>query len=207
MHTLNASPFIVGLTGGIGSGKSAAADHFAQLGIDIVDTDVISHNLTSPGGEAVAAIHEAFGDAVIAHHGGLDRPVMRELVFRDSAARQRLEAILHPLIRAESLRLCQSATSPYVILAVPLLIESGHYRKRCRRICVVDCPVEIQIARVQARSGLTEAQIHAIIAAQASRVQRLDAADDIIDNSTDLAALQRQVEQLHRLYLDLTRAG
>jgi len=203
---LSDKPFIIGLTGGIGSGKSAAAGQFARRGIDVVDTDLISHQLTAAGSAAIPAIRLAFGDEVIDRRGALDRAAMRERIFRDTAARQALEAILHPLIRDESERLCRQSRSPYTILAVPLLIESGQYRQRCQRICVVDCPVEMQIARVKARSGLAEEQILAIIASQASREQRLAAADDVIDNSTDLDSLQRQVEHLHCAYLQLAAA-
>lgn len=194
-------PFIVGLTGGIGSGKSAVADRFALRGVTIVDTDGIAHELTASGGAAIAPIRADFGDTAIDVSGAMDRKAMRDLVFADPDARQRLEAILHPMIRDESDRRCRAATSAYVILAVPLLIESGTYRERCNRICVVDCPVETQIARVKTRSNLDEHQIRAIIAAQTSREDRLAAADDVIDNSGDLSALDDQVEILHASYL------
>lgn len=194
-------PFIVGLTGGIGSGKSAVADRFALRGVTIVDTDGIAHELTASGGAAIAPIRAAFGDSAIDDSGAMGRKVMRDLVFADPDARRRLEAILHPMIRNESDRRCRAATSAYVILAVPLLIESGTYRERCNRICVVDCPVETQISRVKARNNLDEGQIRAIIASQASREDRLAAADDVIDNSGDLAALDDQIERLHASYL------
>jgi len=194
-------PFIVGLTGGIGSGKSAVADRFALRGVTIVDTDGIAHELTASGGAAIAPIRADFGDTAIDVSGAMDRKAMRDLVFADPDARQRLEAILHPMIRDESDRRCRAATSAYVILAVPLLIESGTYRERCNRICVVDCPVETQIARVKTRSNLDEHQIRAIIAAQTSREDRLAAADDVIDNSGDLSVLDDQVEILHASYL------
>ncbi len=207
MQSLNRpGPFIVGLTGGIGSGKSAVADRFARLGVAIVDTDQIAHELTAPGGAAIASIRAVFGDAVIDLSGALDRKAMRDLVFADADARRRLEAILHPLIGDESDRLCAIASSPYVVLAVPLLIESGTYRERCHRICVVDCPVEMQIERVRARNNLDETQIRAIVAAQTSREDRLAAADDVIDNSGDLEALDRQVEALHAFYLGAASA-
>ncbi|APR03405.1 dephospho-CoA kinase [Thauera chlorobenzoica] len=193
-------PFIVGLTGGIGSGKSAAAERFAALGASIVDTDRIAHALTAAGGGAIEAIRRSFGDALIATDGSLDRAAMRARVFAQPAARQQLEAILHPMIRDESARLCRSAGGPYVILAVPLLVESGNYRERCDRICVVDCPEALQIERVMGRSDLPASQVRAIMAVQASRADRLAAADDIIDNSGSLAALQRQVDALHSAY-------
>ena len=199
-------PFVVGLTGGIGSGKSAVSARFAALGAAIVDTDVIAHALTAPGGAAIAAIRARFGAGVIAADGSLDRGSMRALAFADPDARRQLEAILHPMIRAESECQCAAATAPYVILAVPLLIESGTYRERCQRICVVDCPEHLQVARVNARSGLTEDQIRAIMAAQVTRQQRLAAADDIIDNVGTLAALHAQVDRLHRQYLAAAHA-
>lgn len=194
-------PYIVGLTGGIGSGKSAATAHFAALGASVVDTDQIAHALTAPGGAAMADIREAFGEAMLAPDGSLDRAAMRALAFARPEARRELEAILHPLIRAESARQCLAAPGPYVILAVPLLVESGDYRARCDRICVVDCPEPLQVARVRQRSGLAEAQIRAIMAAQATRAQRLAAADDVLDNAGTLAELEAQVERLHARYL------
>lgn len=198
---------VIGLTGGIGSGKSAAADRFAAHGITVVDTDAIAHALTGPDGAAIAPIRAAFGADMITPDNRLDRTRMRALVFSEADARRRLEAILHPLIRAESARQCAAATSAYVILAVPLLIESGTYRERCARICVVDCPEAVQIERVRARSGLNEGQIRSILAAQIDRSARLAAADDIIDNSGSLEALDNQVAALHQNYMVLSRAG
>ncbi len=193
--------YVVGLTGGIGSGKSTVADLFVARGAALVDTDAIAHELAAPGGGALPAIRARFGDGVLRADGGLDRAAMRRLVFSDPGARQALEAILHPLIRAESERRCAAATSPYVILAVPLLVESGGYRERCDRILVVDCEPAVQVARVMARSGLPEAEVRAILAAQAGRAQRLAAADDVIDNSGTPAALPGQVAALHHAYL------
>ena len=203
VHTPPSRPFTVGLTGGIGSGKSAAADLFVTHGASLVDTDAIAHALTAAGGAAMPAIRTQFGDAIIAADGSLDRAAMRAHVFARDEARQQLEAILHPMIRAESARQCSAARGSYVILAVPLLIESGSYRARCDRICVVDCPPELQIERVQARSGLEEAQIRAIMTAQASREQRLAAADDVIDNGGSLEHLRAQVAALHARYAAL----
>lgn len=200
---MSARPFIVGLTGGIGSGKSAAADLFAGLGAAIVDTDRIAHALTTPGGAAMAAIREAFGDGVLSSDGALNRPAMRALAFESPDARKRLEGILHPMIRQESERQCLAASAPYVILAVPLLIESGTYRERVQRLCVVDCPEAVQVARVMQRSGLDEPQVRAIMAAQATRAERLAAADDVVDNAGSLEALREQVTGLHRRYLAL----
>lgn len=196
-------PFIVGLTGGIGSGKSAAADRFAELGAVVVDTDRIAHVFTAAGGAAMAAIEAVFGKEVVSASGALDRAAMRALVFNNPVARKRLEAILHPMIRDESNRQCLAASSPYVILAVPLLIESGIYRDRIARLCVVDCPEAMQVSRVMTRNGLEEAQVHAIMAAQARREERLAAADDVLDNSSTLACLRIQVDGLHQRYLAL----
>ena len=198
--------FVVGLTGGIGSGKSAVAVLFAELGADIVDTDAIAHQLTGRGGAAIEPIRAAFGGSVITPEGALDRAAMRRLVFSDPAAKQRLEAILHPMIRVEADLRCVSAQGAYVILVVPLLVETGSYRGRVDRILVVDCAEATQVARTMARSGLTEAEVRSIMAVQASREARLAAADDVIDNDGDLEALRAQVEALHRRYLDATRA-
>lgn len=194
------SGYVVGLTGGIGSGKSAAADAFAALGAAVVDTDAIAHELTGPDGAAMAALREAFGPAVATPEGALDRARMRALAFADPAARGRLEAILHPMIRDLSAQRCRVATSPYVILAVPLLVESGSYRERCDRIAVVDCPEALQVARVMARSGLGEAEVRAIMAAQASRAERLALADDVIVNDAGLDELRARVAGLDALY-------
>ncbi len=205
---MSETPFVIGLTGGIGSGKSAAADLFAARGALMVDTDQIAHQLTAPGGAAMDAIRQAFGNGVVAADGALNRAAMRALAFEDPDARKRLEAILHPMIRAESERLCLAATTPYVMLVVPLLIESGTYRQRVRRLCVVDCPEEVQVARVMQRSGLEERQVRAIMAAQASRAERLAAADDVIDNGGSYEQLAAQVERLHAAYLQLAaKAG
>ena len=204
---MNDAPFVIGLTGGIGSGKSAAADLFAARGAEVVDTDQIAHQLTAPGGAAMEAIRQAFGAGVVAADGALNRPAMRALAFEDPEARKRLEAILHPMIRAESDRLCRAATAPYVLLVVPLLIESGTYRQRVRRLCVVDCPEAVQVARVMQRSRLEESQVRAIMAAQASRAERLAAADDVVDNGGSHAQLAEQVERLHAVYLQLAARG
>lgn len=198
-----AMTFLVGLTGGIGSGKSAASSLFESLGAAVVDTDVIAHELTAPGGAAIESIRNAFGDEVIDARGALDRAAMRRKVFADASAKARLEAILHPMIRAEADRRSAAARAPYVVLVVPLLVESGGYRSRVRRVAVVDCPEEVQVARVMTRSGLSAEEARAIMSAQASREQRLAVADDVIDNGGDLAALRPQVEALHRRYLEM----
>ena len=193
--------FVVGLTGGIGSGKSAVGDLFAARGIAVIDTDAIAHQLTAPGGGAMAAIRAEFGDAAATAEGALDRAAMRNIVFADPSARKRLEAILHPLIRIESERRLASADSPYAILMVPLLVESGDYRKRVDRVAVVDCREETQIARVMRRNGLARPEIERILAAQASRAQRLEAADDVIDNDGTPDELAARIEPLHVSYL------
>jgi dephospho-CoA kinase len=152
-------------------------------------------------------IRAAFGADYISAEGALERARMRDLVFADAAKKNQLEAILHPLIRERSGELVRSAGSPYVILVVPLLIESGDYRERCQRILVIDCPEQIQVERVVTRSGISAAQVRAIMASQVTRAARLAAADDVIDNSRDLAHLRREVDALHRRYLQLSAAG
>lgn len=195
------SHYIVGLTGGIGSGKSTVADAFVTLGATLVDTDLIAHELTGAQGAAMPALIQAFGNGIIAANGALDRSAMRQLVFSDSGAKSRLEGILHPMIRSISRERCALAASPYVILAVPLLVESGTYRERCDRIAVVDCPESLQIERVMQRNSLSEEEVLRIVRSQASRAERLSIADDVIENSSDLNTLTTQVENLHRQYL------
>ena len=199
--------YTIGLTGGIGSGKSAAADLFGRLGATVVDTDAIAHELTGPAGGAMPAIRAAFGGAVIAADGRLERAAMRALVFSDPAAKAKLEAILHPLIRSLSAERCAAAAGPYAVLVVPLLVESGDYARRVRRVAVVDCTEETQVRRVMARSGLAPEEVRRIMSAQVSRPARLAAADDVIDNDGPLAALAPQVEALHRRYLLLAGAA
>lgn len=193
--------FTVGLTGGIGSGKSTVADLFAARGVSVIDTDQIAHRLTAPDGAAMPAIVAAFGPAFADAAGALDRARMRQLVFADALAKARLEAILHPRIRAETEAATAAATGCYVMLAIPLLVESGTWRARVSRVLAVDCPVSVQIARVMARNHLPEAQVRAIMAAQATRQARLAAADDVIVNDAGLDALAPQIERLHQLYL------
>ena len=196
-------PYTVGLTGGIGSGKSVVAGLFAKRGVAVIDTDEIAHELTRPGGEAIGAIRSAFGASLIGADGALDRDGMRRLAFGDAAARRKLEAILHPLIRSESVRRRNSAPGPYAILVVPLLVESGVDRSRFARVLVVDCPEAQQIERAMRRSRLSETEVRAIVAAQATREQRLAQADDVIDNSGAPEALERQVSNLNEKYLTL----
>ncbi|GAA5169696.1 dephospho-CoA kinase [Viridibacterium curvum] len=194
-------PRVIGLTGGIGSGKSAAADCFAELGATLVDADVIARALTAPGGAAIEPLRAAFGDWAITSEGALDRAAMRERAFADATVRQQLEGILHPLIRQQCEREIAAATGPYVLLVVPLLVETGGWIGRCERIVVVDCPEDLQRARVMQRSGLSEAQVRAIMDSQASRAQRRAAAHEIIDNAGDFDSLRAQVDALHQRFL------
>lgn len=200
---MSSVPFAVGLTGGIGSGKSTVADMFAARGATIVDTDLIAHSMTAPQGPAMPAIVAEFGAEFADASGAMDRARMRELVFSDASAKARLEAILHPRIRDAALAAGAAATGAYVIYAVPLLIESGTWRARVARVLAVDCEEQVQIARVMARNNLPEAQVRAIMAAQVSRTQRLAAADDVIVNNAGIAELEAQVERLHALYLQI----
>ncbi|WP_434661062.1 dephospho-CoA kinase [Paraburkholderia sp. A3BS-1L] len=197
----------VGLTGGIGSGKSTVADLFAARGVPLVDTDVIAHRITAPHGIAMPSIASQFGPEFVAADGSMDRARMRALVFGDESARKRLEAITHPLIRAETERETREAKGPYVIVVVPLLVESGSWKTRVDRVLAVDCSVETQIARVMNRNGFTREQVLAIIARQATREARLAAADDVIVNDgATLETLAQDVEILHQRYLVLSRA-
>lgn len=198
--------YCIGLTGGIGSGKSSAAEIFRELGAGVVDTDAIAHELTRPGGAALTAIRGQFGAAYIAADGGLDRSKMRRLVFSDPASKKRLEAILHPRIRAESEARIAAAREPYVIIAVPLLLETGAYNALIDRVLVVDCAEEQQVARTMQRSAITAEEVRAIMAAQLPRSERLARADDVLHNDADMAALRRQAEALHGKYLALARA-
>ena len=195
--------FAVGLTGGIGSGKTVVAELFASRGAGVVDTDEIAHLLTAPAQPAVAQIARKFGARFVAADGSLDRAQMRNLIFADSSARKDLEMILHPLIRQESARQILESTAPYVIVVIPLLFESGARRHEMDRILVVDCQPETQISRVMERSGLSRDQILSIVAAQVSRQERLRGADDVINNDDDLDTLERQVVTLHLRYLGL----
>lgn len=196
---------VVGLTGGIGSGKSAAADEFARLGATVVDTDVIAHELTQAGGPAIPDVERIFGRDVIGPSGAMDRKKMRERVFADPVAKKALENLLHPMIREESRRRIAAARGPYVVHVVPLLVESGEYRARVDRVLVVDCPEEAQVTRVKARSGLSDAEVRAIVASQAGRAERLAVADDVIDNSGTLDALRKQVAAFHEKYLQYSK--
>lgn len=196
------SAFVVGLTGGIGSGKSAVSERFERLGITVVDADLASRAVVEPGRPALKAIEEHFGAGVIASDGTLNRAALRKLVFEDAEERRWLEQLTHPHINRYIAEALADATSPYVILAHPLLVETGQTRV-CQRVLVVDVPEALQLERTMARDSNPESQVRAIMAAQASREQRLAAADDVIVNDRDLSHLDREVERLHTLYLDL----
>ena len=197
--------FKLGLTGGIGSGKTKVADMLAELGATVIDTDVIAHALTAAGGPAIEPIRVAFGDQAIADTGALDRDYMRARVFEEPDERKRLEAIIHPLIAQEVQRQASQAKGCYVVFVVPLLVESGRWVDRLDRVCVVDCEPQTQVQRVQARSGLSRERIEQIMAAQASREQRLSAAHDVIDNGIhiSLGELKSQVLGLHQRWCNL----
>jgi dephospho-CoA kinase len=235
--------FTVGLTGGIGSGKSTVADCFAAWGVPVIDTDVIARELTAPargtpsdaaegslpssgepagvplagarlagglgaapGSAALEAIRAVFGATVMQADGTLDRVALRRRVFADSAARHQLEAILHPRIRQVVEQKLATLSAPYALIVIPLLVETGGYRDVLNRVLVVDCPEDVQIARVKARSGLAHGEIKAILAAQAGRAERLAVADDIIVNTAGLEALRAEVAALHQRYLALAAA-
>lgn len=192
---------IVGLTGGIGSGKSTVAGLFAAHGAGIIDTDEIAHRLTQAGGAAMANIRAAFGKDYITDDGALNRAKMRGLIFSDAVAKQRLELILHPLILEQSkAQLQQLQTSPYIIIVVPLLPKSPAFRKLSQRVLVVDCDENTQIARVIGRGQVGETEVRGIIAQQTPRAERLVLADDVIHNDADLSSLAEQVSVLHGHY-------
>ncbi|TAJ21113.1 MAG: dephospho-CoA kinase [Rugosibacter sp.] len=199
--------YLIGLTGGIGSGKSAVADLFAAHRVPVIDTDAVSHMLTAASGAAMPSIRAGFGENMAMPDGALDRAAMRAHIFAQPEERKRLEAILHPLIRAEVERRINVENSrnnqSYIILVVPLLIESGTYRRRVQRIAVVDCSEATQIRRVMARNGLSQNEVERILQAQATRAERLAVADDVIENDGQLAALTPQVARLHDKYLAL----
>lgn len=194
---------VIGLTGGIGSGKTSAAKIFAALGVDVVDTDAIARELTQPGGAAIADIRQAFTEKFITADGALKREEMRSLVFSDSSARHTLEAILHPLIRVEVGRCIAHFRAPYGMIVVPLLLETGAYEELIRRILVVDCSEHNQIVRATTRTGVEERTVRAIMSTQVSLKERLQQADDVIINDADMADLERQVNALHQKYLAL----
>ncbi len=193
--------FSIVLTGGIAAGKTAVSDHFAHLGVPIIDTDLIARQVVEPGQPALATIARMFGAEFIDSEGRLDRRKMREAIFSNPKLKQRLEKLLHPLIAAEALRQVQDLDEPYCILVIPLYAESGRY-PWVDRVLVVDTEEEIQIKRVMARDRISRAQAVAILGAQSARSDRLALADDVLTNTGSLAGLKRQVEELHRKYLE-----
>ena len=192
---------VVGLTGGIGSGKSTVAAALESLGAHVVDTDEISRRLTGPGGAAMERLRREFGERFVAGDGSLDRAAMRALAFEDATARARLEAVLHPAIRAAADAALEAAHAPYAVVVVPLLFETRGYLDRVRRVLVVDCPEDLQVARTAARSRLDPAEVRRIMAAQWPRWRRLQVADDVVWNGGDERVLAAQCERLHRIYL------
>jgi len=199
---------LIGLTGGIGSGKTTVSNLFAQLGAGIVDTDLIAHQITAPGGKAIPLIRDHFGAEFIDNSGALDRARMRSLVFQNPEAKKALEEITHPLIRQETLRQADQladAGAPYLLLVVPLLIESGARIDQIDYLVVVDCPEETQIQRVMHRSNLSRTEVEAILKAQASRQERLALANTVIDNQGKLSELKSAVQELHQKILGIKK--
>jgi dephospho-CoA kinase len=194
---------VVGLTGGIAAGKSTATAFFQDRGVPVIDADEVARDVVAAGTAGLAAVIAAFGPQIVQADGTLDRRRLRELVFADPAARHRLEAILHPLIDAEIRARLQRVTGPYCVLAVPLLIESDNLRALANRVLVIDVPEEVQVERLMQRDGMTAEQCRAMLAAQASRAQRLEGADDVVDNASDVITLRRQLERVHARYLEL----
>ena len=199
-------PLRIGLTGGIASGKSTVARQFAARDVPVIDLDVISRQVVEPGTRGLAAIVEAFGGDVLDASGRLDRAEVRKRVFADPDLRRRLESILHPRILAETVRQCEAAGGPYQVVVIPLLVESG-LTSWVDRVLVVDADPEVQVARLVARDGGDEAQARAILAAQASREDRLAAADDVIENSGSMDVLHEAVERLDTAYRVMARTG
>ena len=195
-------PWVLGLTGGIASGKSSAAREFAALGVPVIDLDEIARELLSPGSAALAEVFAHFGTAVRQSVGSLDRRALRQIVFADPEARRVLEGMTHPAIRRLSDARIAQQRGPYVIIVIPLLVESGDL-KRYQRILVIDCPESLQLERLRQRDGSSAAQAQAMLAAQSPRAARLAAADDVIRNDADLAGLAAQVKALHAQYLKM----
>jgi dephospho-CoA kinase len=194
---------VVGLTGGIGSGKTTVANRLQALGADVVDTDDIARAITQAHGEAMPALRDAFGPEYVTTEGALDRAAMRALAFRDSAARERLEAILHPAIRRAADEALAKSRAPYALIVVPLLFETGVYLDRVARVLVVDCSPELQVERVMSRSSLAAGEVRAIMAAQWPRWRRLQMADDVVWNGGEAAGLEPQCARLHAKYAHL----
>jgi dephospho-CoA kinase len=200
-------PLRIGLTGGIASGKSTVTQRFAELGVPVIDADVASRIVVEPGTTGLAQVVARFGAGVLHADGQLDRRALRNLIFKDSSLRQALDAILHPLIRAEMEREAAQAKAPYVVMAIPLLVEGGNAGKRVDRVLVVDADETLQIQRLQARDGSSQEQARAILSSQASRAARLGQADDVILNSGTVAELRQAVDRLHEKYLQLAQTS
>ncbi len=194
----------IGLTGGIGSGKTAASDRFAALGAEVIDTDILSRELVEPGQPALDEITKTFGTGVLAADGQLDRRALRRLIFNDPTMRRRLEDILHPRIRAEMLRRAANASAPYVVFVIPLLVEAGQ-QALVDRILLIDVPETLQRQRVADRDGSDPQHIDQILTAQTDRQTRRQYADDVIHNDGSLADLEAQVDALHESYLRLAK--
>ena len=194
---------IIGLTGGIGSGKTSATRFFAAEGIAIIDADTIAHELTGAQGNAIPNIKKYFGVDFITKNGELDRKKMKNRIFSDINSRKKLEEILHPLIQAEVMHRIENASSPYIIVVAPLLLETGDYCETVTRILVVDCNEEYQISRTVSRDGLSKEEVRTIMATQKPRQERLNQADDVIVNDTDISSLQEKVKLQHNIYLSL----
>lgn len=191
----------IGLTGGIGSGKSSVSRLFEERGVTVIDSDIIARHVVAPGSPGLTAVVEAFGTGILRKDGTLDRAAMRDMVFRNSQTRHRLESLLHPMIWAEIDLEKSKAGTPYCMLVIPLLVESGGARGRVDRVLVVDCAASTQLERAGRRDGASPLQIQAIMDAQATREQRLAVADDVIDNEGAMDTLPAQVEALHQRYL------
>ena len=195
----------IGLTGGVGCGKSAVAELFAEQGVPVIDADQLAREAVAPGEPALQEIRQRFGAGILLANGQLDRRQLRRIVFHDDQARLDLEAILHPRIRALMQQQLATLSAPYAILSIPLLLETGQ-QQTVQRILVVDCPPDLQIRRVCERDGVDPQQARGILHAQCSRQDRLSAADDVIDNAGPQTQLRAQVMQLHRKYLELSRS-
>jgi dephospho-CoA kinase len=200
-------PLRIGLTGGIASGKSTVTQRFAELGVPVIDADVASRIVVEPGTAGLAQVVARFGAGVLHADGLLDRRALRDLIFKDASLRQALDAILHPLIRAEMEREAAQAKAPYVVMAIPLLVEDGNAGKRVDRVLVVDADETLQMRRLQARDGSSPEQARAILSSQASRAARLDQADDVLLNSGTVAELRQAVDRLHEQYLQLAQTS
>jgi dephospho-CoA kinase len=196
----------IGLTGGIASGKSTVTQRFTELGIPVIDADAVSRTVVEPGTPGLAQVVARFGPQILDGQGRLDRNALRAVIFGDASSRKALEAILHPLIRIEMEKQAAAVAGPYVVMAIPLLIEGGGARQRVDRVLVVDADETLQIQRVQARDGSSPEQARAILASQASRQARLAAADDVISNTGTVAELRQAVDRLHEQYLQRARS-